>query len=167
MERQPATHEVFEFERADDAWRNIDDVVMGGRSSSWMEVDRGKARFRGRLSLENNGGFASVRSDLLTESLAGAEGLALRLRGDGRTYQLRLRTDGAFDGPSYQMEIEPPKGVWTVLEIPFAAFRPTLRGRELTGVPPVASAEIRTIGILIADKQEGAFELEVDWIRAF
>jgi NADH dehydrogenase [ubiquinone] 1 alpha subcomplex assembly factor 1 len=57
--------ELFDFSdpRAADAWRGIDDRVMGGVSRSRLRYDRaGHAVFEGEVSLAQNGGFASVRS---------------------------------------------------------------------------------------------------------
>ncbi|MFO8147138.1 MAG: CIA30 family protein, partial [Gillisia sp.] len=55
---------LFDFSSTDDwsGWEVENDVVMGGNSSSKLErsVD-GNAIFKGRVSLENNGGFASVQ----------------------------------------------------------------------------------------------------------
>ena len=51
---------IVDFRTATDSWRNIDDVVMGGLSSSEMVIEDGVAVFRGDVSLDNNGGFASV-----------------------------------------------------------------------------------------------------------
>jgi hypothetical protein len=46
-----------------DDWFVVSDGVMGGVFSSSMEVTSGGTGvFAGRLSLENNGGFASVRT---------------------------------------------------------------------------------------------------------
>ena len=55
-------------------WRNVDDVVMGGVSSSSMRIEEGVAVFKGEVSLENNGGFASVRSGVLSRGLDGRTG---------------------------------------------------------------------------------------------
>ena len=44
-------------------WRITDDRVMGGRSQGKFEITKQDTmRFSGNLSLENNGGFSSVRS---------------------------------------------------------------------------------------------------------
>lgn len=42
-------------------WVIVDDVVMGGKSSGHFKIDEGKGMFYGEISLENNGGFSSVR----------------------------------------------------------------------------------------------------------
>ena len=103
-----STPVLFDFTNASVArgWRSVDDDVMGGVSSSRIEpgVDSGPrgARFVGTVSLENNGGFASIRSTPAPLGLAGAEGLELELIGDGHTYKLSIRLDSDFVGVSYQ-----------------------------------------------------------------
>lgn len=49
---------------------------------------------------------------------------------------------------------------------PYRDFVPTYRGRILRDVPPIDPGVIRQLGFLIADKVEGPFRLEVDWIKA-
>jgi hypothetical protein len=77
-------------------WRTINDGVMGGVSSGEIIETEDGLRFQGFLSLENSGGFASVRR-LLDVSLEGVKGIRLRVRGDGRTYQMRIRQDEGYD----------------------------------------------------------------------
>ena len=71
-------------------WRTVNDGVMGGVSQGQMVAIDSGLRFQGRLSLENNGGFASTRR-LFGGDLAGAGGVRLRVKGDGRRYQFRVR----------------------------------------------------------------------------
>lgn len=158
---------LFDFRVPDEAWRNVDDSVMGGVSSSRMRIEDDVAVFEGELSLQNNGGFASVRSDLLDKDLTGFEGVRLRVKGDGKRYQLRIRTDRAFDGPSHQMTFETKKDVWIEVDLPFPKFFAAFRGRQLPDHPPIDAAKIKTMGFLIADKQEGDFRLEIDWVKAY
>jgi monofunctional biosynthetic peptidoglycan transglycosylase len=141
---------------------------MGGVSSGrfwispeWVGV------FEGSLSLENNGGFASVRTVPATADLGQAEGIRVRVRGDGRTYRLRLRTDKNFDGIAYQSHFETVKGEWVGIDLNFESFIPTFRGRTLTGVAPLNTSEIRQIGFMIADKIPGPFRLEIESIVAY
>jgi monofunctional biosynthetic peptidoglycan transglycosylase len=158
---------LFDFGPSEQSWRNIDDVVMGGVSSSQMRIDDRVAVFDGKLSLENNGGFASVRSNTVQHDLDNFDGVRFRVKGDGNRYQMRIRTSSAFDGPSYQLTFETMDDVWTEVELPFTEFVAAFRGRALTNHPELNPASIATVGFLIADKQEGSFALEIDWINAY
>ena len=159
---------VIDFGAPQDArWTIVNDGVMGGRSSSSLEAtDDGTAMFSGFLSLENNGGFASVRALFRSLDLTGHAGLRLRVRGDGRSYQVRIRTSGTFDGVSYASEFQTNAGEWTEVFLPFSSFVPTFRGRVPRGVPPLNVASIRQIGFLLGDKNEGPFSLEIAWVGA-
>lgn len=161
------TKTIVDFGPESDPWRNVDDSVMGGVSSSRMRVEDNAAVFEGELSLENNGGFASVRSNLLDQDLEGFEGVRLRVKGDGQKYQLRIRTGQEFSGPSHQMTFETQKGDWIEVDLPFSNFFAAYRGRQLPEHPPIDAAKIATMGFLIADKQEGSFRLEIDWLQGY
>jgi len=147
-------------------WAIVNDGVMGGLSSSeFVDSGAGFAVFRGNLSLENNGGFASVRGIVPIGAMEQHSGLALRIRGDGRSYQVRLRTNRQFDGVAYMAEFQTRAGAWQTIEIPFSAFEATYRGRKPRGAPELVPGEIRQLGLLIGDKVEGPFRLDVEWIR--
>ena len=151
------------------AWRSVDDDVMGGVSSSRIEpgVDsepRG-ARFVGTVSLENNGGFASIRSKPALLGLAGAEGLELELIGDGHTYKLSIRLDSDLDGISYQANLTAPAGSVSRTRIAFVDLVPMWRGRRVPDAPPFDPARAAQVGLVIGDKQAGAFELGLVAIR--
>ncbi len=163
------TQTVVTFEIRDrHVWTAVNDDVMGGVSTSVLQpTEDGTAQFAGTLSLENNGGFASVRAWLGQMDLSDFEGLSVRVRGDGRTYRLRLRTDNQFDGIAYQAQFETREGEWTEVHVPFASFRPTFRGRTPRGAGPLDPARIHQIGFMIADKQPGPFQLEIDRVLAY
>ena len=157
----------IDFSRDNEAahWELVNDSVMGGVSRSEMRIaDDGIAVFEGTVSLENNGGFAMARTKPGDYAMAGFDGMAIRVRGDGKTYKLRLRTDKRFDGIAYSATFETRAGEWETIHIPFLDFVPTFRGRVLTDVEPLDPVRIRRIGLMIADKQAGAFRLEIDWI---
>ncbi|HTY88094.1 MAG TPA: CIA30 family protein [Candidatus Acidoferrum sp.] len=158
---------LFDFSAATNAaWQIVNDDVMGGVSTSSFSMTNGVATFRGTVSLENNGGFASVRSSPVLQNLAGHEALIVRVRGDGRRYKFTVRTESGFDTPIYQCAFTTRRGEWEEVRLPFKDFVPTFRGRVLTDVPPLNPAKVSTVGFLIADKQAGPFRLEVAAIRA-
>ena len=76
-------------------WQTVNDGVMGGRSRGGFEITSEETLlFRGETSLQNNGGFSSIRTRPQPLKLDGQDGLALRVRGDGRSYKVSLRTAG-------------------------------------------------------------------------
>ena len=161
---------IFDFQGPDEAarWVRVNDGVMGGLSQSEMRFTaQGTALFEGTLSLENNGGFASVRTIPDNFALGNYAGLAVRVKGDGRRYMLRLRTDRYLDGPAYEAGFDTVAETWVTLRVPFRDFAPTFRGRRIRNMPPLEGADIRQIGFMLADKQAGPFRLEIDWIRAY
>ena len=158
---------VFDFSSGGESWTSIDDVVMGGRSASEMVIEGGLARFRGHVSLENNGGFASVRSAVGHHDLSAFDGIRLRVIGDGRSYGFRLRTDPGFDGVSYQAAFATEAGRTTDVRLPFAAFEPRYRGRQVPGHPALDPARIRSFGLIIAERQSGPFELRIESIAGY
>lgn len=155
----------FDNSSQEPRWVAVNDNVMGGRSSGGPEVADGKLEFSGELSLANNGGFSSVRSVGRAFNLSGASAIILRVRGDGRRYQLRLATDARYHGikVSYGVGFDTTAGEWTEVRVPLASLNPTVRGSSLQG-PPLDASQVQEIGLLIADKREGAFALAVDWI---
>ncbi len=147
-------------------WRIINDGVMGGMSDSDIQIlPEGIGKFTGKVSLENNGGFASTRGVLAQLPDAPYSKVKLRVKGDGKKYSFRIRTDGQYDGVSYKNDFETEVGVWQEITLPLADFKPTWRGRMLNNIPPIEPTQIRQIGFLISDKQEGIFTLLIDWIK--
>jgi monofunctional biosynthetic peptidoglycan transglycosylase len=146
------------------AWRAIDDVVMGGVSESEFVATEDGAAFTGTVSLEQGGGFASVRAPEGAWDLSDAEGLRLRVKGDGKRYWLTMFTDP--DGSiSYRAPLEPPQH-WTDITVSFDRLTPYRRGTRVPTAPSFDPAGLRTLGFLIADEQAGPFHLDVRWIRA-
>jgi hypothetical protein len=148
-----------------DLWRPVDDVVMGGVSrSAFEQAGPGIARFRGIVSLENFGGFASVRTSPRHWDTAGATAFLLRVRGDGKTYKFTVRTGDGFDGIQYQQRFTGTAGTWSDLRLPVHDFVATFRGRKVPFASSLDPARVRAIGLMISDKQAGPFELQVDRI---
>jgi len=150
-------------------WRVVDDGVMGGLSKGKIEIsDDGILNFNGKLSLENNGGFSSLRSGDLKLDLSGAEGLRARVKGDGRTYQMRFSTDARFRGMeiSFKSDFKTKKDEWIEIKVPFNKFSGSFRGMSLKK-ETFNPGKIRRIGLLLGDKKAGPFELQVDWIRTY
>lgn len=149
---------------ANQEWRIVNDGVMGGRSSSRMQLNEdGNAVFLGELSLENNGGFASVKNHEPI-NIDGFSTIHLRVKGDGNRYSFRLRTgEGSKTHEwSYQVKFETKPNEWIDVRLPLTDFEATYRGSKPENVPPPDFSSIRQFGFLISDKQEGKFRLEIE-----
>lgn len=149
-----------------DQWRTVDDNVMGGLSQGDLAVTQASTGlFSGTISLENNGGFSSVRRNVAGLEMSLEDAIALRIKGDGRQYQFRLKMDISDRAISYRAEFDTTAGEWTTVSLPLSSFEPVFRGRVVADAPPLVPAEVKEIGLLLASKQDGEFELEVDWIQ--
>lgn len=159
---------LFEFttEKSVQNWYSQDDTVMGGVSSSEMLfIQGGSALFTGLLSLENNGGFAQVKYSKTEFDLSNYDGLELRLKGAKvRNYQLRLQTD--TPQISYRQDFV-AQADWELIRLPFSGFEPVFRGRNVLGAPELNTRVIRSVGFMLASKDEGKFELNIDYLKAY
>ena len=149
---------------ANQRWYVINDSVMGGVSNSQVTQTQESLLFTGNVSLDNNGGFASIRTELNTQS-QNTKAIALRVKGDGQTYQLRLRTTNSLDGAAYTHSFKTVKNEWVDINFAPSDFTLTYRGRVLEQQPTIDFDDIKQLGFMIAGKQEGKFELEVSKIE--
>jgi NADH dehydrogenase [ubiquinone] 1 alpha subcomplex assembly factor 1 len=158
---------LFNFENADAAkqWQSVNDGVMGGRSDGQFKMTDDKTmQFFGTLSLENNGGFASVRTRPLKLALKKGDTLVARVRGDGRKYNFNLYVPRPLIAFSYRADFETKKDEWIEVEIPLDKFEATSFGRIVQN-QPLDPTEVSGLGILLGDKKAGPFKLEVEWIK--
>jgi hypothetical protein len=157
---------LFTFAGKEPGWYTVDDDVMGGVSSSTVSIiEPSLLSFSGNMSLENNGGFSSVRSDWSPTNLSNADGVLLKVLGDGNQYRLRIRTASAGRGVSYNALFQTQPETWSYVYVPFKDMVPTYRG-FLMDVGELDTSSIGSFGFMLSDKQPGEFNLLVDWIRA-
>jgi uncharacterized surface protein with fasciclin (FAS1) repeats len=148
-------------------WISVNDGVMGGVSEGGFRITGEKTLlFSGKLSLKNRGGFASIRTLPADLKLAGYDTIALRVKGDGRTYYLNLRTSSRRAASSYRAPLQTKANAWQELRVPLKDFEYTAYGRRVRGAPALRASQIQSVGLTLADKQAGPFRLEVRWIRA-
>ncbi len=155
---------VFDFhpKASLNEWTVVNDGVMGGRSQSTLRLDEaGNGVFAGRVSLENNGGFASVRLDCGTISVGKAKYLTLRVKGDGNRYQFRVRAR-KNDYYAYIHYFQ-TSGKWEEISLPLEDFYPNFRGRRLN-LPNFSSNTLEEVGILIGNGRREGFQLLIDSI---
>ena len=143
-------------------WSVVNDGVMGGLSKSTIEISNNKLEFSGNVSLENNGGFASVRGFLDKINLKNHKYLEISLKGDKKNYQIRLRPYKNIRW-TYIYEIE-TTGEWQNIKINLNDFRPYFRGYFLRS-PNFNHSNLSEIGILIGNKKKENFNIKIEKIN--
>ena len=158
---------LFDFSKPDaaKAWQTVNDGVMGGISDGNVRIVEKNLDFYGTLSLENNGGFASVRSKSAKMDLSKYDGLVFKVRGDGRDYYLNVHIPTYQIAFSYRANFKTEKDKWTEVTIPFTDLKATSFGRVVEKGKPLDPSTVEAVGFLLADKKAGPFKLEVAWIK--
>jgi len=156
---------IFDFNKDANIsnWYVVDDIVMGGRSYGRLLVDReGNGIFKGNISLENNGGFSSVRYRFKRQKVDQYKKLVLYLKGDGKKYQVRIK-ENSQDYYSYIYTFQTTRD-WEKVELDFNKMYPVFRGRRLN-MENYLGKYMQEIGFLIANKKAENFRLVIDKIE--
>jgi hypothetical protein len=148
--------EPLTFSMTDDMathWRFITDGVMGGVSRGGLRFGQdadgtGFARMTGTVSTANNGGFIQFRAGVdfagLVDRGVDPAGLRLRVRGNGETYYVHLRTRANRRPWHYYAATFPTSAGWQEVDLPFSSFR---HSAGLSDTPP-DPRDITSIGIV-------------------
>ena len=157
---------VFSFPSAQavNEWFVVNDTVMGGVSSGRLEWESGALVFTGDLSLDNNGGFASVRSPFLDPAVAVAwadrDGLTIEIGGDGRTWTMEVRTDLGDGGWVSPVPTSPREA--STVDVPWTSFQPVTRFLDpRPATVPLDPARIVSVAFYLVDGIEAPFRLEL------
>ena len=156
---------LFDFSKSFNwsGWEIENDVVMGGNSSSKLtRSPEGNGIFTGSVSLENNGGFASVQNHFEPKDISGFEKAVIRVKGDGKEYQFRIKAD-LDEKASYVYTFE-TTGDWQTIEIPLNQMEPTYRGNKLDK-PNFNANKLQEIRFMIGNGKAEDFRLEIDKIK--
>ena len=144
-------------------WKIVDDVVMGGRSNGQFKIDSdGNGIFSGDVSVENNGGFSSVRYQFEKINTTKESKVIIRLKGDGKEYQFRIKNNRN----TYYSYITNFKtsGDWENIIINLKDLYPSFRGQTMN-IPNFAGNSIEEIVFLIGNKKNESFTLVLDKIE--
>ena len=156
---------IFSAKRESDLnlWKVVDDRVMGGVSKGKVNLDeQGFLVFEGYVSLENDGGFTSVHLDTGLLDVSHFSRVKLRVKGDGKRYQFRLKSD-LNDNYAY-VKFFDTSGQWQDLEMHLSEFIPRFRGKSMD-LPAFDKKKVEQIAFLIANKSEEDFKLTIDEIE--
>lgn len=155
---------IFDFDKDTDPgkWQVEDDVVMGGRSSGHFSVnEEGHGVFEGHVSLENGGGFSSLRYKTNKIDVSDSEHIVVRLKGDGKQYQLRVKHQ--LDDKPYYVGSFSTSGEWEEIKVKMADMYPSFHGEKMD-IPDFNYDTIEEVTFLIGNKKEQDFKLLIDKI---
>ena len=168
--KEKTTNMLIDFtdKKAGHQMNVVNDGVMGGLSQGIIEMTQNDSLlFKGNISLQNNGGFSSFRIAGKLWDLSAWKGVEILVKGDGRAYGFRATTDETFlrSSVSFTADFKTVKDEWVKLQIPFSKMKASWRGRKLDrNFDP---AQIKGLGIILADKTAGKFALEIKSISAW
>ena len=154
-----------------DGWRNLDDAIMGGSSSSAMHSVSRSSRddgytgcWKGDLIFQG-GGFCGIRSPVIaaetassrTDKVCGTtgstEGIAFRMRirngGERMRLKATIKTSSNIDANEYAYQtsfIVTPNT--TEIRLPLDSFVAVKKASTLSGAPPLRASEIRSVGFV-------------------
>ena len=141
-------------------WYSLNDGVMGGVSTGSVKLVDNQLLYRGQLSLENRGGFSTVRANV-PKMDKDATGVEIKVKGSARPFKLNLAkstSDWNLNQWSYTMDVESD---WKTIKVPFTAFTHEIMGRRPGMVEPITARDIEKISIQISDKNTEPFELNI------
>ncbi|XP_058018041.1 complex I intermediate-associated protein 30, mitochondrial [Ahaetulla prasina] len=184
------TKVIWEFRSEEDInkWVLGSDAAIGGKSEISMKLDKNKqyAIVSGNLNtavpkdgMTKYSGYCAIISkpEMLAfhrtkvHDWSNFNSLYLRVRGDGRPWMLNInpsKYDPTSANDCYNYFIFPRGGpYWEEIEVPFSKFFFTSRGRIQDGQYEIWPDRISTLGLTLADKVDGPFQLDVDFIGLF
>jgi len=147
------------------SWMVVNDTVMGGVSEAEVKPHSdGGVTFSGELSLENNGGFTSMRTGDIRQDWSDVSAIQLEVVGDGRTYIATVRTpQRSMRRIYYRQAFETVAGETTTVTLPLEDFEAYTYGRRRPSAPTLAQVRSRvgSVGVMLADKKPGSFSLRI------
>ncbi|WP_420574560.1 CIA30 family protein [Kordia sp.] len=147
-------------------WRITNDGVMGGLSNGDFRFTDDGVVFEGNISLENNGGFSSYKSNFSKRDLSSYKKVIIRYRSKKYAMGFTLEMDRRWFVPYYKANLPSTKWKWVEVEIPFSDFVRYNIGRKRPGkITQKELKEILRIGFISNEKKAGEFKIEIDYIK--
>ena len=150
------------------SWRIVNDGVMGGLSSSQLKENENSVLFNGNTSLENNGGFASMRTLFEKGSLSDCKTMTIRYKSNSinRTFGLSLKDSQRYYIPYYQHKFSPKTTDWEEITVNLKDFK-HIRISQIIGneMPLDYLKDVYNIALIVSDKKAGNFDIEIDYIE--
>lgn len=156
----------FGKEKKGSYWRVVNDGVMGGLSQGNMKLTDNSIVFKGEVSLDNNGGFSSLRRSFINEDISEFENVEIRYRSSGISIAFTIAISQRWYVPNYKISLDGTSSQWKTVTIKLTDFRKHYIGKPMNDkLKKETLKEIVRIGFITDEKKYGSFEFEVDYIK--
>ena len=148
-------------------WKLLSDNIMGGVTKSKIEYTNNSVLLSGNISLDNYGGFSSIKTKYKSVDLSKYNGIKIKFKSTNQKFAFTLEDNQNWTQPNYKREFSSKKDdTWEEVIIYFKDFQEIVIG-ETTGnmMKSKSLKNIVRMGIMTYEKKEGPFSLEVDYIE--
>jgi monofunctional biosynthetic peptidoglycan transglycosylase len=148
-------------------WAILSDNVMGGITKSNLEYTNDAVILSGNISLANYGGFSSIKTKFKNFDLSNYKGIKIRYKSSNQKFVFTLEDSKYWMEPYYKNAFSTNKNdSWEEAMIYFKDFKEMVIGQATGNMMPLENLKnMVRLGIMTAEKKEGPFTLEVDYIE--
>ncbi len=147
-------------------WMVIVDGVMGGLSTGDAYLKDESIYFEGVVSLENNGGFSSLRAPFVSTDLSETKTIEIRYRSTGISCALSLDLSNRWWETNFKLALSNTNDEWKTERFSIEELKAYKMGKPKGySISKEDLAEVMRIGFITNEKRAGAFSLEVDYLH--
>jgi hypothetical protein len=148
-------------------WVILSDNVMGGVSDAAMQYENTAVVIKGYVSLQNRGGFVSIKSGWGKLNLSSFTMVKITFRSTRQQYAFTLENSRRWYEPAYKHSFSAEKiNTWETVTLKLDEFTEesigTPTGNKVSGA---VLENVLRIGISTNEKREGPFQLEIESIE--
>jgi hypothetical protein len=147
-------------------WILLSDNIMGGVTKSKIEYTTNSVLLSGNISLDNYGGFSSIKTKYKSVDLSKYNGIKIKFKSTNQKFAFTLEDNQDWTQPNYKREFSSKKDdTWEEVIIYFKDFQEIVIGEPTGNMMKSKSLKnIVRMGIMTYEKKEGPFSLEVDYV---
>ncbi len=149
-----------------DDWYVVVDGVMGGKSQGSIKYTETSIVFSGNVSLENNGGFTSIRTKEHNFDLSKYSTVIIKYKSTGQDFSFYLNRYRKHYEPKFRIDLPITNNHWEEVVVPLKHFKIVKLGKEIEGIITQNDFEsIIKLGFISNTKAATEFSLELDYVK--
>jgi NADH dehydrogenase [ubiquinone] 1 alpha subcomplex assembly factor 1 len=166
MQQQNNYQIDFGEEKKGRYWSVVNDGVMGGLSRGSKKLTKNSLLFKGNVSLDNNGGFSSLRRSFSEFDISNFEYVEIKYRSSGISLALTFAVSRRWYVPNYKVSLDRTSSKWKTITLKLTDLRKYYIGKAMNEkLKKETLKEIIRIGFITDEKKYGDFEFEIDYIK--